>query len=100
MKFNFEKSCAAMLIDLGATPVAWHRPQFTLNTIAGKLLCTPFEDWLACQFEDEKLAVKHIGSGCLNRFNGKWNWHFDKPDEDDLDDLKETLQHILTKKPS
>lgn len=96
MKFNFEKATADLLTELGGTPVDWHRPQFELQTIAGRLVCTPFENWVACKFDDEKLAVKKIAEGSLNPFSGKWNWHYaDKPTPQHLAHFRSVIQRII-----
>lgn len=97
MKFNFAKSCAVMLVELGATPCEWHTPKFALDTIAGRMTVTPYGDWAACRFDDEKLAVKTIFFGNLNPFSGKWNWHFDKPGYQAIETLKEAFKRIIQK---
>jgi hypothetical protein len=51
-----------------------------LPTICGTLHVTPYGNWIACRFYDTDAAVAHFGSdqahGRLNRYSGKWNFHF------------------------
>ena len=53
---------------------------FTVQTKLGPMNLIPFDDWVACRFDDVEKAKAHfgisnIGQGRLNPFSGKWNWH-------------------------
>lgn len=92
-KFDFQKECKAMLGLLGAEPGG--RYDSTLQTVAGVLHCSVHDNWLACSFDDVKLAKKLIGEGNLNPHSGKWNWMYTKPGADDLIKLYATLARII-----
>lgn len=48
-----------------------------ISTKAGPLAVNIYDDWLACRFEDDMEKVKEIVlDNRLNKFSGKWNWHF------------------------
>ena len=93
-RFNFQAACHAMLLELGAVQLPGGQ-RLTLQTIAGPMNCKAHDDWLHCQFDDEKAAVKLITNGSLNRFNGKWNWHLSRPTQSDITLLRNILQAIL-----
>jgi hypothetical protein len=84
-----------MLLQLGAKAESESRDGFRLNSIAGELMCHPYENWLACRFTDVEKAKQVIGSGSLNPFSGKWNWHFHKPGPADLVDLHAKLSEVI-----
>jgi len=97
-KFDFQKSCHAMLVELGAVhlqPSQNESDRMTLQTLAGPMQCKSFDDWLHCQFDDEKAAAKIVRSGSFNQFSGKWNWHFTKPTATDLEFLRGVLTELL-----
>lgn len=55
-------------------------PQFVIQTTAGPLMVTPYEDFLACRFQDVAAARTALGvrehsfGSRLNPYSGKWNW--------------------------
>jgi hypothetical protein len=76
-RFNFTNAVSDGLRHLGARqggPYGWQ-----LDTVAGILNITPYDNWVACRFDEVQRANQTIGFGTLNRYSGKWNWHFDKP---------------------
>ncbi len=83
----------AVLID------DYPHPVFNLKTRAGNLQVTPYNNWLACRFDDEKLAKTVLGDDdpCrrLNPFSGKWNHHFSF--EHDIDDCIRSLEFEFKK---
>ncbi len=97
-KFDFQKACHAMLVELGAVhlqPSQHESDRMTLQTLAGPMQCKSFDDWLHCQFDDEKAAAKIVRSGSFNQLSGKWNWHFTKPTATDLEFLRGVLTELL-----
>jgi hypothetical protein len=102
--FNFPLEVTRMLLDLGALPeeagelVPGDQASFyghVLRTRAGSLWCKPYDNWLACRFDDVARARATVGHGCLNPFSGKWNWHFDKTSPADVQFLREQLVRLL-----
>ena len=91
-KFNFADAVAANLKLIGAReagPYGWQ-----LDTIGGLLDIKPYEDWIACRFDDVERANEQIRFGQLNRYSGKWNWHFVKPTADDVEYFTAQLHRI------
>lgn len=74
---EFQRLCGEMLLALGAVPGTYRSHR--LETVAGGLECTPYENWLACCFDDPKRASNFASGTSLNPHSGKWNWHFDEP---------------------
>ena len=91
---DFQEACTAMLVSLGATPGDRCYP-WRLMTLAGVLHLRPLEDWLACRFQDVQAAKQVVGRDRLNRYSGKWNWHFTDPTTDDLENLRRHLHSLL-----
>lgn len=95
-KFNFQRACDEMLKGLGAMPPSDAEPfHWLLQTSGGQMKCHVFSDWLACRFEDVAAAKNAIHSGSLNPYSGKWNWHFVKPTQEDVEALRVEIQSIL-----
>ena len=98
-RFDFQTACTAMLKELGAVedPAGYG---LLLNTIAGGLQCTPYDNWLATRFNDVHQAKAKVYSGSLNPFSGKWNWHCahdKKPTQADVDDIRAHLERVVVK---
>ncbi|MEY4757573.1 MAG: hypothetical protein RJA34_2471 [Pseudomonadota bacterium] len=98
-RLDFQTACTSMLKELGAVddPDGYG---LLLNTIAGGLQCRAYGDWLATRFNDVQQANVLVDFGSLNRFSGKWNWHFSCDTEttpEDLDYLKSQLERVLVK---
>lgn len=73
------------LDELGATrhsfPVPntdprYEPPHYTMDTKAGLLTIHVYGDWIATCFADDKVARRLLPE--LPKFNGKWNFHFDR----------------------
>jgi hypothetical protein len=94
-RFDFRQACNTMLCEIGATPDEENAYDFVIATKAGPLRCNAHPDWLACRFDDVDAAKKHVQSGCLNRFSGKWNWHFNQPTESEIGELRLRIQEII-----
>jgi hypothetical protein len=91
-KFDFQKTVTAMLMQLGAKEGGSYGLE--LQTVAGVLECTPYDNWLATRFLDVN-AAKNLGPpGSLNPFSGKWNWHYDKASAKDVLSLFDTIARI------
>ena len=50
---------------------------YIIQTTAGALKITVYEDWLACRFDNVALAKApgQVVFENLNKWSGKWNWH-------------------------
>lgn len=90
---NFKAKCNAMLKLLGATPGGLY--EVTLPTVAGALYCVAHDDWLACKFDNVKLAKRLIEHGDLNIFSGKWNWTYPEPGPETALDLYWNLAQVV-----
>jgi hypothetical protein len=76
---KFDKAMRLLLDELGTKfDDGEINPRYAVETIAGTLRVTIYEDWLACLFDDVAKARELVprGDGRLNVFSGKWNWHF------------------------
>lgn len=97
MAFNFEAAMHNALVDLGAIETVGlgdHYPLY-FDTIGGFLLVHVNEDWVACRFDDIKAANANIHFGSLNPYSGKWNWHFEKVGQREVDFVAEQIRKIL-----
>ena len=102
------------LLDQGATIIdifqaiviprrdkLWHLQtnKFSLGTICGELHITIYDGWLACRFQDVDLAKRNLPvdlQANLNRFSGKWNFHFYRwTPQDAARDFERSLSRIL-----
>lgn len=92
--FDFEAACTRMLMMAGAKENGTSFAKLGLETIAGPMDCSPYEDWLACRFVDVEKAKQVIGAGSLNPFSGKWNWHYTKPTPRDLIGLQSVIARV------
>lgn len=92
-KFNFQQAVREMLVRMGARPSESY--ELVLDTRAGPLRLEPYDDWLATRFDSPEKAAETVRSGSLNRFSGKWNWHFIKPTADDVEFLEAQLSKVV-----
>ncbi len=95
-KFDFAREITQVLRALGAREgrsYAWQ-----LDTRAGQLDIHPFEDWVACRFDDVERARREVSHGQLNCYSGKWNWHFVQPNANDVEYFRRQLEVILTQR--
>jgi hypothetical protein len=91
-KYDFAKAVSNGLREIGAReagPYGWQ-----LDTIGGLLDITPYEDWVACRFNDVERANATIQFGSLNHHSGKWNWMYTKPDAADVAFFLQHLKQI------
>ena len=82
---RFQKYATDRLIRLGFKKVEGGPRDFCLDTPLGQLWASPYDDWIACRFDNVALAKQHLPHGHadrLNQFSGKWNWHGDGLDGD------------------
>lgn len=93
-KFNFEERALHMVKALGAESQPPYN-ELTLQTLAGPMRVHPYDTWMACRFEDVERAKKLSPAGSLNPFSGKWNWHYTKPGENDLEHLYVQLCGVI-----
>ena len=73
---NQSRLVTTYLESIGARPSDFYDRQ--LDTPAGLLRFTVYEDWVATRFDDVARATtitKKIGRQC-NPFTGKWNFHY------------------------
>lgn len=88
-RFNFRKAVVEMLKRIGASPSETY--DLVLKTRAGPLRLAAYDDWLATRFDSPEQAAGVVCSGSLNRYSGKWNWHFINPTANDVAYLEEQL---------
>lgn len=93
LRFVFAAAVAEELQRLGARQGG--RYGWQLDTRGGLLEIHPYEDWIACRFDDVELAKTTVSSGYLNRYSGKWNWNFDKPGTQDVEYFVKQLEPLL-----
>jgi hypothetical protein len=91
--FNFAAAVTQAIKELGAREGSAYGWQ--IDTRAGLLQLSPYEDWVACRFEDVARANVEIRHGQLNPHSGKWNWYFDKPDAADVERFKQQIGSIV-----
>lgn len=91
--FDFRTAVTAELHRLGAREGGTYGWQ--LDTTAGLLDIKPHDDWVACRFDDVELARAKVSSGYLNRYSGKWNWHFVAPTPEDVDFFVGELTRLI-----
>lgn len=91
--FNFAAAVTQAIKELGAREGGAYGLQ--LDTRAGLLELSPYEDWVACRFEDVARANVEIHHGQLNPYSGKWNWHFDNLDAADVEHFKRQVSSIV-----
>ena len=73
---QFKAAVTTYLESIGTRPSDFY--DLELDTPAGLLRFTVYEDWVAGRFDDVKRATTlttKIGRPC-NRFTGKWNYHY------------------------
>lgn len=77
---RFQRTVADYLTSKGATPSEFYALQ--IETKAGTLRVTPYEDWIATRFDDPAQAKSVLGEEVrwLNPHSGKWNFHFHDDD--------------------
>lgn len=95
-KVKFQELVRSELMLRGARPSTiadWY--ELEIDTVAGMLQITPKDNWVACRFENVALAKKLVVHGVLNRYSGKWNFHFIDPTLDDVGFFLEQLDMIL-----
>lgn len=89
LKFDFKAALVEMLVRIGAQPSDFY--DLVLETRAGPLRLAAYDDWLAARFDSPDRAGEVVSAGSLNRFSGKWNWHFTKPTADDVANLERVI---------
>lgn len=72
----FKAEVARRLTGLGATRNQRGMYDYAVATVAGNLLVTVYDNWIACRFEEPERA-KAISDARLNPYSGKWNHHYD-----------------------
>jgi hypothetical protein len=73
---KFKAAVTAYRDSIGARP--GHFYDYEMDTPAGLLHLSVYDDWVATRFDDVKqatTATKTIGRPC-NPFSGKWNFHY------------------------
>jgi hypothetical protein len=94
-KFNFCDAVEGMFERIGAQQGG--RYGWQLDTIAGVLDIKPYDEWVACYFDDLEAAKEKIRFGCLGQYSGKWNWHFVKPTANDVEFLCDQFKAIAVR---
>ncbi len=73
---RFKTALTDYIISKGAQPSQFY--QYEIDTPAGKLGISVYDDWIACRFDDVDLGRQFsatCGKSC-NPYSGKWNFHF------------------------
>ena len=87
---EFNALVDAYMKEIGATMKEQAQPDFIIamgaewivQTKAGPMKAMGYGNWVACRFDDAKRAfevlkaIPSIGTGRLNPYSGKWNFHF------------------------
>ncbi len=68
----FTSEVSRRLIELGSQRHD-DRDEYTLQTLAGRLHISPYDGWVAGQFDEPSRAVQEPR---LNPISGKWNHHY------------------------
>ncbi len=97
-RFDFATAIAAELRRMGAREGGTYGWQ--LDTRAGLLEIQPYDDWIACRFDDVDQAKAQVSSGYLNRYSGKWNWHFVAPATEGVDFFIGELTRLIPAAPA
>lgn len=92
-RFDFPTAVTAELGRIGAHAGGSYGWQ--LVTRAGVLEIHPYDTWVACCFLDVEQAQAQVSSGYLNRYSGKWNWHFVDPAPEDVAFFIGELKRLL-----
>ena len=73
---DFKTVVTNYIVGLGARPGRFY--QFEMDTPAGLLYLSVYEDWLATRFDDVKrgTAFTQTCGQSSNPYSGKWNFHF------------------------
>lgn len=97
----FQKRMDQVLKDAGATKLSGERNQWGIETKAGPLGITVYDDWVATQFEDPKRAAKVLGKNAgVNEYSGKWNHHYGADlSADSAESFERQLKAILVNQP-
>lgn len=73
---RFKETLTDYIVAKGAQPSRFY--QYELDTPAGRLWISIYDDWIACRFDDVELGRQFTatcGRTC-NPYSGKWNFHF------------------------
>lgn len=92
-KFDFTREVTQVIQALGAKEGGSYGWQ--IDTPAGLLQISPYEDWVACRFEDVEQAKAMVYYGQLNPYSGKWNWHFARPGPKEVEYFKQQIENLL-----
>ncbi len=104
---EFNALVDSYMAEIGATMKEEAQPDFIIaghrdpmgadwivQTKAGAMKVIGYGNWVACRFDDAKRAfevlkaIPSIGTGRLNPYSGKWNFHF-APFEQDCPSAQE-----------
>jgi hypothetical protein len=100
-KARFDALVIEHLKSIGATPPPEGAyPQWIVETIHGRMRCTPNGNWIAQSFMDwpseYEACIKHARDRGFDHW--KWNFHYDLTDTPNIDDWKNALGRILKRK--
>ena len=98
LRFDFPAAVTDELHRLGAREGGTYGLQY--DTAAGLLEIHPYDDWIACRFDDVERAKAQVSSGYLNRYSGKWNWNFVAPTLQDVDFFINEVERLLPTPPA
>ena len=96
-KFNFERELTMRLEAAGAVADP-ERTTYThaLETPAGRLLLSVWDDSMVSQFQDAARACAHpMLKSTLHLCCTKWNFHFDKPGQEHVDYVIAQINRLM-----
>lgn len=73
------------------------RVEWVLETTVGGLVIIPYEDWIACQFQDPQAAAKVLYRNHVSRIhptNGKWNFHDSYPKRTEVEHVQIVIDEL------
>lgn len=74
-KTEYRQEAIEILREFGFQRTPGSSRDYQVETPAGPLAVSIYDDWLACVFDNVELALTKNLGGSLNQFSGKWNWH-------------------------
>lgn len=88
--FDFQQEVEVVLLRHGAR--AGDRYDWKLETRAGALEIQVHDTWLQTWFSNPCEAASIIRRGEIDPLTGRWDWHFESPNMDDV----HSIEHVLT----
>jgi hypothetical protein len=84
---RFKAKVTEWLLSVGAKPsttpvgLLGFPYDYTLETTLGTLHISPYDNWVACRWDDVPRALAGHPKPAMNPYSGKWNFHFEFADD-------------------